>query len=78
MELRLASPLDRNGVASARLLHPGKEETITVEPDARRWAFEAQAEHFCAAIRGDVLLENSGEDSLRDIQLIEDLWARVV
>tara|TARA_R110000868_G_scaffold47354_6_gene155472 strand:+ start:11767 stop:12834 length:1068 start_codon:yes stop_codon:yes gene_type:complete len=78
MVLTLPSPLDRSGIATVQtIMHEGSVSASIAQNDGQ-WAFVAQAVHFCAAARGEVLLESAGSDSLRDIELIEALWARVV
>tara|TARA_R110002074_G_scaffold402283_1_gene606105 strand:- start:5055 stop:6122 length:1068 start_codon:yes stop_codon:yes gene_type:complete len=78
MVLSLPSPLDRSGIATVQMITPDGSVTASIAKGDRQWAFEAQVAHFCAAARGEVLLENAGSDSLRDIEIIEALWAGVV
>lgn len=78
MELHLPSPLDRLGCAQWTIVGPGADQMPLVTAPVSQWSFEAQMAHFCAASRGEVLLENDGDDSLKDIELIEALWMKVV
>lgn len=78
LELHLPSPLAQSACATTQIFKSdGTSVTVPHDVDTA-WAFAAQAEHFTGAARGQVLLEIPGRDSLRDVELIEALWAKVV
>ena len=38
------------------------------------WAYRREAEHFIENVRNDILFRSSGEDTLTDVQLFEDIY----
>ncbi|HEY2210084.1 MAG TPA: hypothetical protein VGH62_00430, partial [Bradyrhizobium sp.] len=74
--LVLPSPLARQESGSIVLDSKGRCEEIRVSPADHVWAFEAQARAFVDAINCGKEPENSGEDSIADIALIDSLWRR--
>jgi predicted dehydrogenase len=74
--LMLPSPLARQESASIVVENNGRSEEIRVSPADHIWAFEAQARAFVGAINSGTEPENSGEDSLADLALIDSLWRR--
>lgn len=77
LSLYFTSPLDRQ--ASSWIEEISKEKKVVYRPslDLFKWAFEQQADSFIEGITGRNSLTSTGEDSLKDIKIIEDLWKLV-
>jgi predicted dehydrogenase len=42
------------------------------------WSYRREAEHFIANVRNDAPFRSSGEDTLTDVRLFEEIFQRVV
>ena len=71
MRLELRAPLDPNPARVVITGADGRQEDLT-PPEG--WAFRNQARAFVAEIADDVPGLASGEDSIADMALIEDIW----
>ncbi|MBF0266168.1 MAG: Gfo/Idh/MocA family oxidoreductase [Gammaproteobacteria bacterium] len=71
--IQLPAPLDKNNTARVYVLKDGNKEALTY-PD-HTWAFQNQALYFIDTIlNNNKNTLNSGEDSLEDMRLIEQIW----
>ena len=76
LRVALASPLVRDTPARIELWRAGDRDDIVRPNLAPSWAFRRQAEAFVEDIAGDRQPIASGEDSLHDMALIEQIWRR--
>jgi predicted dehydrogenase len=75
LRVDLPPPLLRNVPARVELYRGDRHETIRPAPPWS-WAFRRQAEAFIADITADRTPLASGEDSLQDMKLVEEIWRR--
>ena len=73
LRLDLNAPLDPTPARVTLAYADGRREILT-PPDG--WAFRRQAEAFVAEIASGAAALASGEDSVADLHLIEDIWRR--
>lgn len=72
LSLYLPSPLSRQESAFIEEISEGKRYTHF--PLGKAWAFESQMDQFLAGVKGKDKLSSSGRDSLKDIEMLENLW----
>ena len=76
VELITPSPLLRNVPARVEVYRGGDTHEVR-EPMAEwSWAFKRQADHFVECVRGRTEPRSSGRDSLRDLQIVEEVFRR--
>ena len=77
LRIKLPPALLKNVPASVEL-YRGDEHTFSVPHLGWSWAFKNQAEAFINDILCDQLSVNTGEDALLDMQLIENIWEKLL
>jgi predicted dehydrogenase len=74
---RVLTPSPMEEQASARVeAYDGNAQQATSQEGEPYWAFRAQADHFIACVKGDTEPRSSGQDSLEDIRLMEDVFRK--
>jgi predicted dehydrogenase len=75
--VRVASPplLLRNASAMVEVYRAGKSQTVC-QPQAMpySWSYKREAEHFIACVRSGEPFRSSGEDTLSDVRLFEEVY----
>jgi predicted dehydrogenase len=77
LRIETPPPLLRNVPARVRLYVAGREEIIEPRPEWR-WAFEAEADHFLDCVLAGQQPLSSGEDSVDDVELVEQVFRCLV
>jgi predicted dehydrogenase len=68
------SPLAQQDSASVEIYRGGEANEFRHLCGEPYWAFRAQADHFIECVRGGAQPRSSGEDSLEDMRLMEDVF----
>lgn len=76
VELRTPSPLLRNVPARVEVYRGGDAHELRRPMAEWSWAFKRQAEHFLECVRDGRQPRSSGRDSLRDLQIVEEIFRR--
>lgn len=77
LTLRTPAPMNRQAMAEVAIYrHGGGGMSVERRLHPRRvaWAFDCQARAFVAAVRGEASFAAAGRDSLRDLELIEQVF----
>jgi predicted dehydrogenase len=74
VELRTPSPLLRGVPAQVEVYRGGDAHEVRRPMAEWSWAFRRQAEHFLECVREGSAPRSSGRDSLRDMQIVEDVF----
>lgn len=76
LELLTPAPLLRNVPAEVRVYKAGRVQEIVTPVLEWSWAFKNQAEHFVRCILEDKEPLTSGRDSLKDMEIAEEIFQR--
>ena len=72
------SPMDVDGVTRVALQENARDYREVSVETGTGWSFERQIEGFLRALRGDTRPATSGDDGLKDLELIEALWSKAL
>lgn len=68
------SPMEKQRTAAAEIYQGGDANEVRVLRGVPYWSFQAQADHFVACIKENKTPRSSGEDSLEDMRLMEEVF----
>lgn len=76
LRIELPGAFDRNHAARVEL-YKGGDVRQTIIPEASwSWAFKIQANAFIEDLKHNRVPITSGEDALKDMQVIENIWRK--
>lgn len=76
IRVRTPSPLSQQCAATVEVYQGGKVNETRMLKGSPYWAFRAQADHFVECLRHGVEPRTSGEDSLEDMRLMEEVFRK--
>jgi len=79
--VKVSSPalLQKNASAAVEIYRAGKaQEVCRLIPVPYGWSYRREAEHFAGCVKSGERFRSSGEDTLADVRLFEEVYRRLV